>query len=122
MSVSSASAARRIVSGLVVLAMLLLSGASLKATLAGHTHNHGAIQAVASSIATQHCADKARAHPDIMGGECCLGSYCAATATLPAVHPVTLIAWSSPIRYWAADSDGSGIRLQPDLGPPIVHG
>ena len=109
MSVSSASAARRIVSGLVVLAMLLLSGASLKATLAGHTHNHGAIQAVASN-------------PDIMGGECCLGSYCAATATLPAVHPVTLIAWSSPIRYWAADSDGSGIRLQPDLGPPIVHG
>jgi hypothetical protein len=98
--------------------MLLLSGASLKATPAGHTHNHGAIQAVASSIATQHCADKVRAHPDMMGGECCLGSYCIATATLTTVPPVTLIAWSSPIRYWAADSGGSGIRLQPDLDPP----
>jgi hypothetical protein len=121
MSVASAAVVRRIVSGLIVLAMLL-SSASLKATPAGHTHHHGATQAMASSIAAQHCADKARIHPDMMDGACCLGSSCTTLAALIAVHPVTLVAWSSLIRYWAAgSSSGSGIKLEPDLGPPIIY-
>jgi hypothetical protein len=101
--------------------MLLLSGAYLNAAPAGHTHDHGTMQAVAFPITMQACADKAHAHHGIMGGACCLGHSCTATATVTAVEPVTLIEWSSPVRYRAADSDGSGIRPEPDLGPPIIH-
>jgi hypothetical protein len=35
--------------------------------------------------------------------------------------PMVRIAWS-PIHYWADETDGSGIRLEPALGPPKTRG
>jgi hypothetical protein len=120
MSASSTSEMRRIISGLIVLAMLLLSGAPSSEMLTGHSYDQGRKQAVASAMAAQHCADMAPTKPDQGSDTCCLGYACATPAVAAFVPPAVRVAWSA-IHYWTDEPDGSGIRLEPALGPPKAH-
>ena len=121
MSASSASEMQRIISGLIVLAMLLLSGAPSSEMLAGHSYDQERTQAVASAMTARHCADMAPTKPDQDNDTCCLGYACATPAVAAFVPPAVRVAWS-PIHYWADEAGGSGIRLEPALGPPKARG
>jgi hypothetical protein len=121
MIVSAAAALRRILMGLIVLAMLLQSGASLQAMTTGHPQGRGTAHVVATSSTTHHCMDKAHVQSGVMHSACCYGTLCAASAVAIAVLPVVHITWSS-VYYWATDDDGAGIGHAPALGPPITLG
>jgi hypothetical protein len=119
MTGSSAAAVRRVISGLIVLAMLLVSGASLNAMPIAHSHDHGAVQPILSASTHAPCIAKSHAHHGPTDGACCVGSTCMASAPAATPDHVVRVAWS-PVHYWTVDSDGSGIRPSPDLGPPIT--
>src|SRR5690348_4214723 len=116
MTGSSAAAVRRVISGLIVLVMLLVSGASLNAMPTGHSHDHNAAQPVLSASTHAQCIGKSHSHHGLTDDACCLGSTCIASATAAIPHHLARVAWL-PVHYWTVDSDGSGIRPPPDLGP-----
>jgi hypothetical protein len=121
MSASLASGVRHIISGLIVLAMLLLSGTPSSERLTGHFRDQGGTQPVASAMTAQHRTNMAPTNPDMGNETCCLGCSCAALAVTAFVPPMVRIAWS-PVHYWVGETCGSGIRLEPALGPPITRG
>lgn len=121
MTGSSTAVARRVLSGLIVLAMLLLPGASHGAMPSGHAQGHCASQLMLSASGQPHSIGTSHADYGMTAEACCLGSSCIASATDPAPHHVVRIAWSF-VDYWIVDSDATGIRPSPDLGPPITLG
>ena len=116
---SSAGAIRRVISGLIVLAMLLLSASPSDAGPAGHARDDGTT-AMALTLSARYCTDMGSAAPDMANHTCCVGYTCAAPGVVIMVPIVVRTVW--PVRYWTADNDATGIRPEPFLGPPIARG
>ena len=116
-----ATVVRRVVSGVIVLVILLLSSVPINAMPHAHAHDHGATQKLLSVSPQADCQGKSHSPHDMTAEACCLGSSCVASDISGGSHHLIRIAWS-PVYYWTADSDGMGIRPSPDLGPPITLG
>jgi hypothetical protein len=121
MAGSSAAVVRRVVSGLIILAMLSLPGAWHSTIPSSHLQIHCETQSILSASGQVHSIGSSHSHHDMTAEACCLGSSCIVSAIAASPHHAVRVAWS-PVYYWTVDTGGRGIRPSPDLGPPIALG
>jgi len=112
---------RMIATGLMVLAVLMLSASQIQLRASGHPQSHAAHHHVmaaqtagqANAPCTDHCDLKGH------GSACCIAACALASASLPTGFSSTTLPFDTTVAYRAAVAANiSGLAPDPALRPP----